>query len=251
MKRFFIIAIAVLPIVAFTSCNNNGRLKTIVQEMKEQCPLDMGEWAILDDVDYFENVVTMTYTVDDGLMDFDNIRANEEAIRNNVLIGYANNSNEGLKMLLNAIVKADAGLCLVYNSTSGEHYEMRFTADELKLNKPTSDADKDVYLKTIVDNTRLQLPMDVEEGMVMTDVYFDREYLTYVYLCDEMLYDMDILKENLALVRSEIVEALMTEDALLVQTLELLRATNRGIIYRYVGNISGKTCSVCVEHDEL
>lgn len=250
MKRIVLLLLAALSI-SFFACKNDSQLKEMVREMNKICPIDMGEWMTMENVTYDNKTVTMTYTVEEGMIDFDGVRANEEAFRNNMLVGYANNTEQEFNMLLDAIVKAKADLCLVVNSEDGDGYSMQFSYDELKANRAGENANPEALLITMAENTRLQTPQIVDDGLVMTDVTIDAKYYTYVYSCDEADYDINFMNGNIASVKEEILKGFSEDNSVMRSMFDLLKATNRGLAFKYVGSSSGKVCVVCLEPYEL
>lgn len=249
MKRLFLILTALS--IAFLSCNGGSKLKELVNEMKAVCPISMGNMGVIDGIEFDNNTIIMTYLLQDGVIDFNGVMANEESFRNNILLGYANNTDEGLKKFLEAIIEEGANLQLVFKNKSGEDVTLFFTSEELKKNSPGTDANPEVLLKTIADNARLQTPQLIDEGLVITDVTLDDNYLTYVYSCDESLYDIDFMNENDDLVRTEIITGFAFNDAIQNRLLVLLDQTNRELAYRYVGESSGKNCTFFVKPQDI
>ena len=244
--------VAAFMAMFLVGCNNGNELKKIVFEIDKRCPYSLGDWATLDQVKYVDNLVTMTYTTSEGIIDYDAVKANEEAFRTNTLMSYANNSDAGFKKMIDAIIKADADLNVVFNNEVGEEITMHFTSDELKTNRPTSDADPEKQLKSIMESTRLQTPSVVDEGLVLTDVVLDANYFTYVYDCDESEYDIDEMLSNIQEMKEAVLEdAIESGGTLAKNFFNLLKITHRGLAYKYVGSTSGKTCLVCFEPDEL
>lgn len=120
MKKRFYILIAAFLTIAFSMCSNDNELKLYVQAMNKICPYSIGDWGTLDEVNYTDGAVTMTYNLMEGLIDFEGVKANEEAFRNNTLMSYANNSDKGFVKLIDAIVKAGADLNVVYMVGTGD-----------------------------------------------------------------------------------------------------------------------------------
>jgi len=250
--RIYVIIAAFL--LSFVSCGNNKdkELKEIVRVLNESGTGMAGDLIGIDKVEYDGHAVTLTYTVADGVIDYDGVQANNESFRQNMLVGYANNPDKGLKMMIDAIVKAGADLIVVFNSESNEVVSMRFTAEELKNNTPSASSDPMVLLKTMADNGRLQTPTVVDDGMVMTDVFLDEHYYTYVYECDESEYDMDYWEEIKDEIKESIMEDVLDDNDITTKAMcELLKKVRYGLAFKYVGSSSGKVCMVYIEPDEL
>lgn len=244
--------IAAALTMVVTSCGGDSQLKRIVQLMDKSCPFSAGESITMDKVAYDGHAVTINYFVKEGVLNFDQIRANEETFRANMLLGYANDTEAGFKKLMDAIVKAGAALNIVFNSESDGSVALHFTSEELKANRSSSEGNPEMKLKINADNARLQTPAVVAEGMVMTDVTLDSHYYTYVYSCDESIYDMDVLMESISEMKEAIMEDVLGEDDMITKgMIGLLKDTRRGFAFKYVGSTSGKTVTVYLEPDEL
>lgn len=244
--------IAIMMAIAVSACSNDSDLKKMVKTFNEICPISAGDWLTMEKADYKDNTVILTYTVSEDLIDFEGIKANEESFRRNTLIGYANNTDEGFLKLLDAIIKADADMEIVMNSKNGESYNMHFSAEELKENRAGDNADPEILLNTIADNARLQTPQKIDEGMFLTDVLVDEKYYIYVYSCDEPEYDIESMCETESLMKDVLKNDIFgSNDPILKKLLDLIKETNRGIAYRFVGSPSGKTYTLYFEPNEI
>lgn len=252
MKKGIRILITLLLAIPIASFGNDSKLKELIHKMREMCPIVLNEAMTLDEVKYDGNVVTMNYIFQEGFLDFDGIRANQEAVRYNLLVGYANSTEEGFKTLIDAIIEAEADLCVIYNSKGVEKIEMHFSAKELKANRPTDNSDPEKYLKSLADNDRLETPYVFDTGMIVIDVILDAHYYIDVIECDESLYDMDVIKEYSSLLKKEWVDGIHGQNDQVTKNMcKLLKNTNRGLARKYIGSSSRKTIMICIEPDEL
>ena len=145
-----------------------------------------------------------------------------------MLSTYANNTNDSFKKMINAIIKAKANFNLIFKSTdNNDSYTCRFTYDELKSAMGKNNPNVEDKVQAIIDNTKLQLPSQVAEGITITDVA---------------------------------IETINNNDAILKDLVATLIQSNLGMAYKYVGSKSGKTCTItidtaelksCVEHSKL
>lgn len=249
MKRIIIIALAALS-VAFAACTNDSELRKAVEQFSKSCPTSLGEYATLDNVDYENHTVTMYYTMADGIFNFDALKANDKSFRNNMLKSYANNNEKGFAMFIDEIIKANAGMRLVFKDHQGNSHEMLISPEELKKNRPNPDASPDEMLKAMTDNTKLQLPEEVDECMIMTDVILDDNNYIFVYNIDESLYDIDIMRENSEIIKGEMLKELKS-DPLMTKTCNLIKKTGRGLVYKFVGLSSNDTYSLYISNNEI
>ncbi len=257
------ILICIAAIILF-SCNNSGKeLTEHCKAMDNMCPMSLGNNLLsMNSVNYSNGEVVFTYSVNNQAFNFDAIRANETTFHNNMLSTYANNTNDSFKKLINAIIKAKANFNLIFKSTdNNDSYTCRFTYDELKsaMDKKTPNAEDKV--QAIIDNTKLQLPSQVAEGITITDVAIENNCFTYYCKCDENMYSIETLQANADASKKIILESTINNnDAILKDLVATLIQSNLGMAYKYVGSKSGKTCTItidaaelksCVEHSKL
>ena len=247
ISRILLLALA----CAMVSACGPAKLRTMVDEFNKQCPLSLGLAGTMDSATYNANTVAIYYTIPAEYIDLDMIRQNEQAFHDNMLITYANSQEESFKMLLDAIVNARANMDVVMNNTDGDSYTFHFTANELKANQPDSDGDIETYMKTFIESTRMQLPIEIGSGITFTDVTLDDKYFTYHYECDEDIIDMDILQDGFSNNREEVISNIDVTDPTMAQLLKKIKASNRGYAMIYTGKTSGKTAILTIESDEL
>lgn len=251
-KQIYFIIAAFLAFLVSCDNHNDRELKEIIRIFNKPSVGTSDDLIGFDKVEYDGSAVTLTYTVAEGVIDYDGVQANKESFRNNILIGYANNPDQGLKKVINAIIKAGADLIVVFNCENHEAISMRFTADELKSNFPNANSDPLVLLKTMAENGRLQTPVVVDEGMVMTDVFLDDRYYTYLYECDESLYDMELMEDNKDEMKEGIKEDILGDnDSAIKSMCDLMKKVHYGFAFKYVGSSSGMVCTVYIEPDEF
>ena len=250
MKNFRIFIFALLT-VFLLGCKNDTKLRAYTEVLNRLCPISLGKYATMDDVTYADGTVTMTYTVADGVMNYESVRNNEDVFRRNMITSFANNDDENLKKLLDAIIDADAQMCVVFKEKEEDGMTVCFTAEELKEGTADQPDDPYILLQSLLDNTKLQTPHRLAEGLVMTDVRLDGNYFVYVYECDEDLYDIGMMQQNLSFLKQAVMSELNPDDALLGQMIDVLQKTGKGLAYQYTGSKSGQTATVYIESDEL
>jgi hypothetical protein len=110
------------------------------------------------------------------------------------------------------------------------------------------------FIQLSIDQVKASCPMDVDEGLTMTDVNLLNGYVTYVYQCDEEVYDFDILTNQKPAVKEAVIAELKGQaetDKNVKAFLSALKQSETGLIYQY--NIPGAEApvEVQIEHDEL
>lgn len=95
-------------------------------------------------------------------------------------------------------------------------------------------------------------PIQAGPGITITKIEMSDRYVTYKAECDESQVSIAALKVSGAEVKQNIIEALRSEGGMVENAfINLLKKSNTGLIYNYVGDTSGNTCSVRIEANEL
>lgn len=107
-------------------------------------------------------------------------------------------------------------------------------------------------LNSIIREYNDELPENIDEGMVLEMVYIDDDYVVYSYSLDEDYYDLDYFRTN----RSDVKRALKNDilnntDEDVRFFLNACKDNNKGIAYRFVGNVSGDVCTIFMKPNEL
>ena len=109
------------------------------------------------------------------------------------------------------------------------------------------------FLKLSVDQLKANCPMEVDEGLTMTDVHISGDYVVYVYQCDEELYDADMRTERKDAVKEAVLAELQGQaetDKNVKAFVSALKQSQTGLIYQY--NIPGAApLDIQIEYTEL
>ena len=110
------------------------------------------------------------------------------------------------------------------------------------------------FIQLSLDQVKASCPMDVDDGLTMTDVNLIDGYVTYVYQCDENVYDFDVLTSQKPVVKEAVMAELKGQaetDKNVKAFLAALKQSKTGLIYQY--NIPGAEApvEVQVEYTEL
>jgi len=110
------------------------------------------------------------------------------------------------------------------------------------------------FLQLSIDQVKASCPMDVDEGLTMTDVNIIDGYVTYVYQCADSVYDYDVLTNQKPAVKDAVIAELQGQaetDKNVKAFIAALKQSGTGLVYQY--NIPGAEApvEVQIEHDEL
>lgn len=254
MKRTFLhIILACSILISLTGCDSNTlRLKKLIKELNKECPMPLGEIGQMNKAVYRGNTVIFEYTINDGLLKRqyidDDLLQDIDNLHQFMIISYCTNTDTTFRQLMKAIVDAKADLRVIF---SNMNVETIFTNEELAqcLN---SDDNPESALQNIMEGIRLQMPIQLSEGMVNSAVSMDEEYFSYSIQCNEDLIDINDVQANEEEAKAAMKELIETStDPTFVRMIELLRTTHRGLAYHYIGTTSGKESVICITPEEL
>lgn len=250
-KQLFAAFILLALSPTMTSCAQDDELRTVVRDMQKKCPAYKESMGGFESIRYENKTVTMVFIPPDGLLDFDAIRLNDEAIRNNFIIGYASTTSGGTKKLINALAKAKAELCVVFKNSNGDTHTIHFTADDIQNIKFGSKPDTDKFLHIVAKNEKIQTPYMYAEGMIVVDVYYDSKYYTHVISCDESIYDISVMQHNPAEMKEIMIDELYYNNPVISELCKKLKQVQSGLEYKFIGDSSSSSFAVRIEANEL
>lgn len=107
------------------------------------------------------------------------------------------------------------------------------------------------FLKLTINESNKLFPQEVEEGLVMTGMHLEGDYVMYDAECDEDIHDMDLLEMNRSNMRAEIKKNLGSSDPEIQMFRNTCIKAEKGIGYRYVGDTTGKAVVILIPYSEL
>ncbi len=244
---------AALLVLTLTACQNDYQkhLRLLINSLNDECPIPLGAIGHMDKAEYDGSIVTFYYTLT-GIFDIQSFTSNQELFHQYMLDNYRSNSDESFRQLINAIVKAEADLKVVFTTSGSDPITLFFSCQELSDNMPSFTGDPEAYLQSSIQAMQLQLPMTYSEGMVCSRVELDSSYFTYYFDCDEDLFDINEMESSANQNHDAVREMLTTSsDPSFVRMIRTLKETNRGLRYLYTGTTSGKKALVSIESEEL
>ena len=109
----------------------------------------------------------------------------------------------------------------------------------------------DALLELMISETNKTLPAEYATGMVNTKLVREGNYVVYYYMCDEDLYDIDLMNKNLPTMKNMVLEELNADDVYISLFREVCKNARVGVGYIYVGKKSGKKASLYIHVSQL
>lgn len=161
--------------------------------------------------------------------------------------------NQG-RILIDKLVEENCGLKVVINSSAKGKFECSATVQDIQLMRRRFELDPHEALYSLlsmsIEAENTNLPMQIEEGIVMTDYSLDGENIIITAEMDENLYSIDELNANISAVKNSMIENGVndTDSRFLF---DMCKISHTGLVYRYVGNYSHKKCDIVITSDEI
>jgi hypothetical protein len=161
--------------------------------------------------------------------------------------------NQG-NVLMDKLVEENCGLKVVISSSAKGKFECSATVNEIQSLRKRFELDPHEALYSLLSMSmeaeRANLPMQIEEGITMTDYSLDGENIVITAEMDESLYSIDELNKNINAVKNSMIEN-GVNDADSKALFDMCKVSHTGLVYRYVGNHTHKQCNIVISSDEI
>lgn len=249
-SRVFVALVVVLLSFSMSSCSDS-KLKVIVSSLDAQCPQSLGLAIELTHVSFEDNTVVYSYTLDEDYASIDNLAANPEAVKNNILTLFQN-PNADMKQFVDMVIDGKADVRYVYKGkTSGKEFVTTLTSAELQeglKNGAAMDGDK---LSAAISSTNMQMPVDTGSGIVMNKVEDCGDVVFYFASVNE-LTTFNMISVNAASVKENIINSLKSLDGAADKLFfKLVVDAGKGLGYRYSTEGVDDTVDVVISNAEL
>ena len=252
---FTALLLSILTLGSTLSYAQSDYLKSMVNLFSDMMPYSMGMAGELTDISVNDNELIFTATVDETLVNIDALQQNKALLQENMkLIVTILNSNIIMKSILEELVESNMGLRMTYiGKDSKKKLSCLLNSKEIEsaLADTLDNTNAKKQLELQVSITRAQLPIDYGNGMVNTKIELTDKYIIYHIVCDEDIYDIDLLNASTYMIKQNIIQTLSSGDLTLTQLVKLCKESNYGIGYYYVGKDSGKIAKVFISDKEL
>ena len=246
---------AVIIVLVLFSCSGNKKpemypdLIETVQKIQEGLPLTISEGLILSRVEYEDTLFTLQYEIDEKEFPFENLvkaKQNRKNLFLTTISASEGNERTGFEQCVSYNVSVN-----FYFIGKRSHKEMIIivSPDEINDALNTKRNALDV-LKIQIDGEKNSLPEKLGDGMTMTNIEIRDSMVYTTIVLDETNYSFDGLEESLEDMKIEIRKSLRS-DRIGMNLIKMIANVNYGLIYSYVGSVSGKTYNITFSPDEI
>lgn len=254
MKILQSIKVGIIVLVLF-SCSGNKKqemypdlIKT-VQKMQEGLPFTISEGLILSKVEYEDTLLTLQYEIDEKEFPFENLvkaKRNRKNLFLTTISASEGNERTGFEQCVSYNVSVN-----FYFIGKHSYKEMSIIVlpDEINDALNTNSNALDV-LKIQIDGEKSSLPEKLGDGMTMTNIELRDSMVYTTIVLDETNYSFEGLEENLEDMKTEIRKSLRSNH-LSMNLIKMIANVNYGLVYNFVGSVSGKTYNISFLPDEI
>lgn len=255
MKKLLLILALITMMVGITGCKNENerKLKSDIEATNRQCPVSMGMLGDIISLKYDEKAkeVQLYLSLNEKFVDIDVLKKNRQMVLQNLKLAFSRNN--GGKKIMDQMIKAGASLSITYKgSSSGKSFNVKLPLSDLKEITGAVYSDKEVnriLLENQIAMENSRCPYKVAEGMEMVKVFDDGDNIVYSCQFDESMYDLSFLRLNQSELKQNIRE--IFNDPAVKEETKVLCSLDKGLEYRYYGDMSGDSISVVFTPEEL
>lgn len=254
MKTYTFIFLNLILLVV-SSCTENKKqmmsldLVETVSELQVKLPLSFGDLGSLTNVEYKDTIFTMEITIDEKECSFENF-VKMKNNRKNFILTTISASKQKERKLFEQCASYNVYLrYLLKGKYSNKELEIIVTPEEIKqaLNKKCSAYQ---VLKIQIEGEKSTLPEKIDDGAVITniDLIDTMVYVTVKY--DEDIFQLTGIEDKLEMNKKN-TGKFLASDPLTANFLKTISDARCGLVYRYVGSVSGKTYDIVFTSKEL
>lgn len=243
---------------AMETASQKSEFARMIERADRDCPIPaaMGKGAVTgiklenDDVTYY-----LAYD-----KDFRNVLSNlkdERKAKDGLLMCFlcinAQGNNQG-DLLMDLLIRFNYGLRVVVTESATGRFECSATVDEIKSLRERYQLNPHEALYNLlslsIESERESLPMELDEGMVMTDYQLDDDNIVIVIVVDEDIYSIDEMYNNSEMIKASMIEEGLN-DAESKALLDMCKVSHTGLVYRIMGNRTHKGFDIGISSDEI
>lgn len=272
MKRFFKITGTVLGItflclmvvaqiaktVIRPTVEKELEFERMIERANRDCPIPvaMGNGEVTG-IKLENGYVTYYLNYDSGFTNILSKIDDQAKVKEGLLMCFlclnAQENSQG-DLLMDLLVKYGYGLRVVITESATNKFDFKINADEIDSlrEKYQLDPHKALYnlLAISIEAERASLPMQIDEGMLLTDYSLDGENIVMTILIDENLYPIDAMASNRNLLKENMFEAGLSDPSSKA-LFDICKVSHSGLKYIFKGKQSHKTFDILLSSAEI
>lgn len=235
----------IVKLVAKPSYENS--IETQVKRANRDCPIPVANGiGQVTSITLEDNSLTYRINYLPGHVNIDAFRKNPDAARAMFYLSFVCLHAQGsyVEKMMTELVSNGIGLKITVLDGTGEQFTSTMTPEyiarmkrDVSLN-PSEALHEALELKLAIET--IGLPMQIDEGMVMTGMKLEDNNIVVTVKMEEKLYDLDVLEESSAELAASMLDEANAGDPELGALFDLCKVSHSGLIYRVIGSKSNR-----------
>lgn len=126
-----------------------------------------------------------------------------------------------------------------------------YVPESVDKRKPETNDISSADRAIIRDIQSTSFPVDCGDGLTMTSIVLEGNYVVYTFECDEDEVDIDDLNSSKSVLKATLMSEFGKSDDDTVDMRRMCLNAHKGIKFKYIGDRSRKVCLVTVSYQEL
>lgn len=246
----------IVKLVAKPSYENS--IEAQIKRANRDCPIPVANGiGQVSSITLEDN--SLTYRIDyrPGHINIDAFKNNPDATRAMFFLSFLCLQAQGsyVEKMMSKLTSQGVGLKIIVSDRTGEQFTSTMTTDyitrmkrEVSLN-PSEALHEALKLKLSIETSGL--PMQIDEGMVMTGMNLDGHDIVVTVKMSEDLYDLDVLKESSSEFAASLLDEANAGDPELGALFELCKISHSGLIYRAIGSKTNRHVDMGLSSEQI
>lgn len=264
MKSIFRNVLALcIAALAFTSCSPS--MESIVEEANKHCPIKLKGMGKIESLEFENNTLTYNCLVTTRNFNLSAMEGHEEEMKYAFLTMLPNILNsKGNEAITKKLIDDNSSLAFHLYSKGIKNPRLKgpkaaditvtFGPEDLRqVVDGKVDNSPEIKLKSMTALSNLQLPQRIDSETTFAAVVAKDNNVYYTYEVDESRdpETMTQIEANKDQLREFLAQTVKSKDPNIRQVTKLCKEANYGVVYRYVGEKSGKTLEFAFSPSEF
>ncbi|MDE6811508.1 MAG: hypothetical protein K2J15_04070 [Muribaculaceae bacterium] len=259
MRKTIILSLILLSWLPMLAVSDSKALKNILElseEVNSICPFSVGENLIMREMKFNKSKNNLNVIIgirSDYMVDFNSSPETMGPIAKNIISNWLTDNR--LKNFVNNLGQVDATVSVhLLNLNTNKDQIINITSQQIQQVIAENPTVKDVsgnILQTFINNERLHIGTEASPGLEIIDVIDNGDNIEFISKCDESIFNMDELKNNLTPDLMEQIILDMISDPLVMSEMKCFAENGRGVKYSYIGADSGKRANALLPSSRL
>ncbi len=236
-----------------TSLQTESKLKEMVRQANQMCPMSLGMLGETNSIRLEGNNVVMSGTIDENFVKVETLsKVDPEMLKRNFLTVYRSSTNSGFREILKVLIEEDAGFTIKYKgNVTGKILAIYFSPEELASVNTDGELDAEAPLMATIEMTNVQCPVEIDDGILMTKMALEGDYIVYYALVDEDKLSVAEIEAEKKEYKDYVLQYLSLPDFSVRKLVQLFNNANKGVKYKYTGETSHRECIITITASEL